>query len=56
MSAPSCLFGSYPFQIPEWLEKCCDIVTVVPFLILEFINFANWKQNRYNFANRSKLS
>ena len=56
MSAPSFLFSSYPFQVPERLEKSCDSVTMVPFLILEFINFANWKQNSYYFVNSLKLS
>ena len=41
MSAPSCLFSSYPFQIPERLEKSCDTVTMVPILILEFVNFGS---------------
>ena len=31
-------------------------LSMVPFLILEFINFANWKQNSYYFVNSLKLS
>ena len=41
MSAPSCLFSSYPFQIPERLEESCVTVTMVPILILEFINLGS---------------
>ena len=29
------------FQIPERLEKSCDTVTMVPILILEFVNFGS---------------